>query len=441
MYHILRKILYEIATKIKNVILAHRNIQLLMFQNIRNTRIEDYDYPLQPEQIAQFPLVKRDSSKLLIFKDNIISENIFANIPSFLPTDSLLVSNETRVVHARLLFRKPSGSQIEIFCLEPVEPTNEIQLAFQQTTSCTWKCLVGNAKRWKSGELHLDSEMGNMPVQLTASLAERNDATFYIRFDWTPSHLTFARILEHFGKIPLPPYISRDASENDNTRYQTVFARYDGSVAAPTAGLHFTPEVLAALAQKNIATSAVTLHVGAGTFKPVSTDTIGNHQMHHEQVIVPVKLLRQILAYRSKHITLVGTTTVRTLESVYWQGVKWMQKRPESATMHVEQWDPYSNLSENPVSTEDALNCVIETLERFGLSELHGETSLMIAPGYQYHIPDAIITNFHQPKSTLLLLVAAFIGPQWKDLYSYALANNFRFLSYGDSCLFFKHQQ
>lgn len=412
-----------------------------MPENLRNIRIEDYNYPLDAAFIAQFPLEIRDRSKLLIYNENCISQDIFSNIASHLPADSLLVSNETRVVHARLLFRKPSGSQIEIFCLEPVEPTNEIQLAFQQTTSCTWKCLVGNAKRWKSGELHLESEIDNIPVQLTARLAERTEASFYIQFDWTPAHLTFARILEHFGKIPLPPYISRDASENDNTRYQTVFARYDGSVAAPTAGLHFTPEVLSSLAQKNIATGTVTLHVGAGTFKPVSTDTIGNHQMHHEQVIVPVKLLRQILAYRGKHITLVGTTTVRTLESVYWQGVKWLKQKPDSPVMHVEQWDPYSDLSENSVNTEDALKCVIETIERFGLTELHGETSLMIAPGYKYHIPDAIITNFHQPKSTLLLLVAAFIGPQWKDLYNYALANNFRFLSYGDSCLFFKHEQ
>lgn len=411
-----------------------------MIDSLRNIRIEDYDYPLPTGQIAQFPLEKRDSSKLLIYKDNLTSENIFANISSFLPANSLLISNETRVVHARLLFKKPSGSQVEIFCLEPVEPSNEIQLAFHQTKSCTWKCLVGNAKRWKSGELLMDSEINNQPVQLIARLAERNEATFYIRFDWTPADLTFAQILEHFGKIPLPPYISREASENDNTRYQTVFARYDGSVAAPTAGLHFTPEVLSALAAKNITTSSVTLHVGAGTFKPVNSDTIGEHQMHHEQVIVQAALLRQILDYRNKHITLVGTTTVRTLESVYWQGVKWLKKRPVSPVLHIEQWDPYSNLSENPVSTEEALQCVIETLERFGLTELHGETSLMIAPGYEYHIPDAIITNFHQPKSTLLLLVAAFIGPGWKNLYNYALANNFRFLSYGDSCLFFKHQ-
>jgi len=410
-----------------------------MLDSLRNIRIEDYNYDLPVAQIAQFPLELRDKSKLLLFKENSISEDTFANIATHLPADSLLISNETRVVHARLLFRKPSGSQIEIFCLEPIKPTNDIQLAFQQQQSCIWKCLVGNARRWKSGHLELLSEIEGNPVRLVASLSDRDETAFYINFDWTPATLTFAQILEHFGKIPLPPYISREASENDNTRYQTVFARNDGSVAAPTAGLHFTPEVLSSLAQKNIKTDSVTLHVGAGTFKPVSSETIGDHHMHFEQVIVPVKLLKEIISYKDKHITLVGTTTVRTLESVYWQGVKWMQTKPKTPVMHVEQWDPYLNISEKPVSSEDALQCVIDTLEKFGLAELHGETSLMIAPGYIYHIPDAIITNFHQPKSTLLLLVAAFVGEGWKTAYNYALASNFRFLSYGDSCLFFKH--
>jgi S-adenosylmethionine:tRNA ribosyltransferase-isomerase len=281
--------------------------------------------------------------------------------------------------------------------------------------------------------------MDGRPVTLVSSMKGRDETTFLIRFEWTPSHLTFAQILEHFGRIPLPPYISREASANDTTRYQTVFARNDGSVAAPTAGLHFTADVLSALAKKNIQTSSVTLHVGAGTFKPVCSDVIGEHHMHFEQVIVPVLLLKEIIRYKEKHITLVGTTTVRTLESVYWQGVRWLNNKPISPVMHIEQWDPYSELAEMNVSNEDALNCVIRTLETHGLTELHGETSLMIAPGYTYHIPDSIITNFHQPKSTLLLLVAAFIGTQWKDAYAYALKNNFRFLSYGDSCLFFKH--
>ncbi len=411
----------------------------MILETLRNIRIEDYNYPLPTELIAQFPLEVRDKSKLLLLKENVISENTFENIASLLPADSLLISNETRVVHARLLFRKPSGSQIEIFCLEPVKPTNDIQRAFQQQQSCTWKCLVGNARRWKSGPLELKSEIDGNQVTLVASLTERDETAFNILFEWTPSQFTFAQILEHFGKIPLPPYISREASDNDNTRYQTVFAQNDGSVAAPTAGLHFTSEVLSSLAQKNIKTNSVTLHVGAGTFKPVSSESIGDHHMHFEQVIVPVRLLKEILSYKQKHITLVGTTTVRTLESVYWQGVKWLHNKPEIPLLHIEQWDPYSDHSGKPVSTEDSLKCVIDTLERFGLAELHGETSLMIAPGYTYHIPDAIITNFHQPKSTLLLLVAAFVGSNWKTAYNYALSNNFRFLSYGDSCLFFKH--
>ncbi len=411
-----------------------------MLEALRDIRIEDYNYPLPDEQIAQFPLAIRDSSKLLVFRENVTSEDAFSSIAHHLPAYSLLISNETRVVHARLLFRKASGTRIEIFCLEPVEPTHDIQLAFQQQGSCTWKCLVGNARRWKSGILVLESVIDGVPVTLNAQMLDRGETTFLVQLQWSPSHLVFARVLEHFGRIPLPPYISREASEEDNTRYQTVFARNDGSVAAPTAGLHFTPEVLLSLSDKHIQTASVTLHVGAGTFKPVSSDTIGEHHMHHEQVIVPLNLLKEILRYKAQHITLVGTTTVRTLESVYWQGVKWLRHTAETPLMHIEQWDPYLELAEKPVETEKAILCVIETLERYGLTELHGETSLMIAPGYTYHIPDSIITNFHQPKSTLLLLVAAFVGEGWKDAYSYAIQNHFRFLSYGDSCLFFKNE-
>jgi len=411
-----------------------------MLDSLRNIRIEDYNYLLPDGHIAQYPLEVRDTSKLLVLRDNVLSQDTFSNLPSYLPAESLLITNETRVVHARLLFRKPSGSQIEIFCLEPVEPTNDIQLAFQQTQNCTWKCLVGNARRWKSSLLELEGEIEGEKISLTANRIEREDATFLIQFYWTPLFLTFSQILECFGKIPLPPYISREASENDTTRYQTVFARNDGSVAAPTAGLHFTPEVMSKLAKKHIQTDSVTLHVGAGTFKPVSSETIGDHSMHYEQVIVPLKLLKKIISYNDKHITLVGTTTVRTLESVYWQGVKWLLHPTENPVLHIEQWDPYLDLTENPIPAKEALQCVIDTLEKAGLTELTGKTSLMIAPGYNYHIPDSIITNFHQPKSTLLLLVAAFVGVQWKEAYKYALENNFRFLSYGDSCLFFKHK-
>lgn len=410
-----------------------------MLDSLRNIRIEDYNYDLPVAHIAQFPLEVRDKSKLLVLNNERISQDTFSNIASYLPGDSMLITNETRVVHARLLFQKTSGALIEIFCLEPLEPSNDIQLAFQQTHYSLWKCLVGNARRWKSDILELEGEIDGEKISLSAQQLAKEDNTFHIRFQWTPSVMHFSQVLGYFGKIPLPPYISREASENDTSSYQTVFARNDGSVAAPTAGLHFTPEVLSELKKKNIKTDSVTLHVGAGTFKPVSSETIGEHSMHYEQVIVPLKLLKELIRCTEKHITLVGTTTVRTLESVYWQGVKWLRHPAGNPVLHIEQWDPYLNLSENPIPTKEALQCVIDTLEKAGLTELTGETSLMIAPGYTYHIPDAIITNFHQPKSTLLLLVAAFVGEQWKDAYKYALAHNFRFLSYGDSCLFFKH--
>lgn len=412
-----------------------------MIDSLRNIRIEDFDYPLTPSQIAQYPKEERDRSKLLLVNRKSISEDTFCHLASWLPADSLLISNETRVIHARLLFHKASGSRIEIFCLEPAGTVSDIQLAYQQQQSCIWKCLVGNARRWKSGALAIQGEIDGSQVNLEAKVIEKNETGFHIQFSWTPVYLTFAQVLEHFGKIPLPPYISREASETDATRYQTVFARNNGSVAAPTAGLHFTEEVLKSLEEKHIRTLSVTLHVGAGTFKPVSSETIGEHHMHSEQVIVPVKLIKEILSSKNKHITLVGTTTVRTLESVYWQGVKWLKKKPKVPVMHIEQWDPYIFNNDKPVATSDALQCVVDELGEAGLEELHGETALMIAPGYNYRIPDAIITNFHQPRSTLLLLVAAFAGEQWKAAYRYALEHDFRFLSYGDSCLFMKESE
>lgn len=414
---------------------------LQMIESLRSIQIEDYNYPLPDNRIAQFPLQQRDASKLLILKDNQISEDVFSNLSNFIPSDSLLISNETRVVHARLLFKKLTGSQIEIFCLEPVEPTNDIQLAFQQKQSCTWQCLVGNARRWKSGTLQLTVPIDNSQLVLRATMKSRQDIRFLICFEWFPTHYPWSFVLEQFGKIPLPPYIIRETSESDNTSYQTVFARNDGSVAAPTAGLHFTDKVLKSLAKKNIATHTVTLHVGAGTFKPVSSETIGQHEMHHEQVVVSLDLLQQLLKCKKqkKHVTLVGTTTVRTLESIYWQGVLWSKESNSKPSLHIEQWDPYLDLKDTSITIEQSLECIIEVLKKNNLTELRGTTSLLIAPGYKYRIPDAIVTNFHQPKSTLLLLVAAFIGKQWKQVYEFALLYNFRFLSYGDSCLFFKH--
>jgi S-adenosylmethionine:tRNA ribosyltransferase-isomerase len=410
-----------------------------MKEKIGNIRISEYEYSLPDASIAQFPLNERDRSRLLIVKGEEPSQDIFSNLSAYLPANSLLISNETRVVHARLQFRKPSGSAIEIFCLEPLHPTSDIQLAFQQQGSCTWKCLVGNARRWKSGALCLETSIDGETVSLDAVMDGRSESAFEVSFSWSPARLPFSVILEHFGKIPLPPYISRESSGDDEIRYQTVFARNEGSVAAPTAGLHFTPAVLETLREKGIDTDTVTLHVGAGTFKPVSTETIGEHHMHHEQVIVPAALIRKIRDRKDDFITLVGTTTVRTLESVYWQGVKWLRSEPSGTVMNISQWDPYEE--ETEISLAESLDCILTVLERFGQTELRGETSLMIAPGYRYRIPSALITNFHQPGSTLLLLVSAFAGERWKDAYTYALRENFRFLSYGDSCLFFKNQE
>lgn len=413
-----------------------------MLETLHNLSIDDFNYPLPADRIAQYPLQQRDQSKLLILQNNQISESNFFNLSEYLPSDSLLISNQTRVVHARLLFKKASGSQIEIFCLEPIAPTNDIQLAFVQQNSCIWKCLVGNAKRWKSDPLEINIPLQDSNLQLLAHMHSRNDGTFQIRFEWFPSHYTWSFVLEQVGKIPLPPYISRDIDENDNTRYQTVFACNDGSVAAPTAGLHFTEEVLQSLTKKNITTQSVTLHVGAGTFKPVSSATIGEHEMHHEQVIVSIEMLEQLLYFkkRKRPVILVGTTTVRTLESIYWQGVKWIHQSTEEAYLHIEQWDPYKELTDTHITLEQSIECIIETLKKHNLSELRGDTSLLIGPGYTYRVPDAIITNFHQPKSTLLLLVAAFVGNRWKQAYDFALQSDYRFLSYGDSCLFFKHE-
>ena len=398
--------------------------------------INGFDYPLPESRIALFPVAERDQSKLLVMKDGSLSEDVFVNLPQHLPAGSLMIFNETRVIHARLVFHKPSGSRIEIFCLEPVAPVSDVQLAFQQKENCTWKCLVGNAKRWKSGKLILNAEVAGRETELVAEMKERLGDSFFVEFSWTPGTIAFAVILETFGHIPLPPYIGRDAVENDNITYQTVYARNDGSVAAPTAGLHFTPAVMESLAARQIEKQTITLHVGAGTFKPVSTDSLTEHVMHAEQVIIPAEVIEAILKSTVRHITLVGTTTVRTIESLYWQGVKWLREDVGQPIMQVEQWDPYK-LEYQDVPLEMSLQKVLEVLGKHGLNELKGYTSLLIAPGYRFRIPDAIVTNFHQPKSTLLLLVSAFVGDDWKKAYDYALEHDFRFLSYGDSCLFF----
>jgi len=400
-----------------------------MPNNPRDISIADYDYPLPEERIAKYPLAQRDQSKLLRYHQGAVSESQFFHLPELLPADAMLVFNNTRVIHARLLFRKPTGSKIEIFCLEPHGAP--AATAFEQRSHTSWLCYIGNNKKWKEGPLSRPVE--GLPFTLTATRREAVGDAWVVDFDWDGG-LSFAEVIEHAGVIPLPPYLHREAEQSDNDRYQTVYAAHNGSVAAPTAGLHFTDSVLAALKTRGIQTEYITLHVGAGTFKPVSSDTVGQHEMHVEQVQISRQNLRHIIAHQGKPLVAVGTTTVRTLESVYWFGVR-LSREPALEAMHVAQWDPYTLEAWN-ISTAEAFGNVLQWMERRDEETLHGDTQLLIAPGYRYHVIDGLVTNFHQPKSTLLLLVSALIGDDWRQCYRYALDHGFRFLSYGDSCLF-----
>lgn len=408
-----------------------------MHQDPRLISMDSYDYLLPEENIAQVPLAERDQSKLLILKDGKISQDVFSNIGEYLPNGGLIIFNETKVIHARLVFYKSTGSRIEVFCLEPFNPS-DIQLSFQQKSSCSWKCFVGNAKRWKNESIEMLMEYQGQLLRLVAEKVDRAEDTFIIRFSWNRSDLSFSEVLELFGRIPLPPYIHRETTKEDSIRYQTVFARNEGSVAAPTAGLHFSAAVMESLEKKNLEVGKVTLHVGAGTFKPVSSETLQGHQMHTEQVSISLELIKKLYEFDGKPIILVGTTTTRAIESIYWQGLKWLNSEPGNPLMEVQQWDPYSSTGERVVSSAEALGKVISVLTAFGCTELNGSTSLLIAPSYQYHFPSILVTNFHQPKSTLLLLVSAFAGEDWRKAYDYAVGEHFRFLSYGDSCIFFK---
>jgi S-adenosylmethionine:tRNA ribosyltransferase-isomerase len=395
--------------------------------------IDDYTYPLSDEQIAKFPLSSRDQSKLLIYDGNAISEDKFHNLARRLPKDTLLVMNNTRVVHARIFFRKQTGALIEVFCLEPVTPATEIETAFQQKKTVVWKCLVGNARRWKSGTLKGTFGHGDQMVKIEVENLGQHDDAFSLKFTWQPEELSFAEVLENAGKIPLPPYIHRDATASDHIQYQTVYAQYDGSVAAPTAGLHFTPKVLSELESAHIKTEHVTLHVGAGTFKPVSSQGISHHIMHTEQMIVSRRFIENLAKHRGK-VVAVGTTSVRTLESLYWFGMK--LKDDPKAAFSIRQFDPYTYKKEEHIPASEALQNILNYLGRSNTGTLKGATQLLITPGYTYCITGGMVTNFHQPRSTLLLLIAAFLGDKWKEIYTFALRNNFRFLSYGDACLF-----
>jgi len=404
-----------------------------MLNELKQIPIADYDYPLPEERIAKFPMAQRDHSKLLCLKDDDISEHHFYDLPDLLPEDTMLVFNDTKVIHARLFFRKETGAVIEVFCLEPHQMP--VVQAFEQRERCTWTCFIGNNKKWKSGPLSLSVHLGSAEITLTASRREAVGNAWIVDFEWTGGS-SFAEVIEAAGVIPLPPYLNRQAEASDATRYQTVYAHHDGSVAAPTAGLHFTPEVFDNLKSKGIQTEYITLHVGAGTFKPVSTDTIGKHEMHVEPVHVTADNLRHIIAHQGKPLIAVGTTSVRTLESLYWFGVQ-LQDNHDLDHMHVNQWDPYTAVGAGPVlSAAEAYRNILDWMDRHDTDRLDGETQLMIAPGYHYRVIDGLITNFHQPKSTLLLLVSALIGDRWRECYRFALDHGFRFLSYGDSCLF-----
>lgn len=397
----------------------------------KHTAIADYDYPLPDERIAKFPLERRDQSKLLFFHHNNIQESQFHHIPELLPAETLLVFNNTKVIHARLFFQKPTGSVIEIFCLEPHQMA--ISQSFEQRENCTWKCFIGNNKKWKESSLSRCITIDGQNITLTAQRQEAIGNAWIVTFEWT-GNVSFADIIEQAGVIPLPPYLHREAVSSDNERYQTVYAELKGSVAAPTAGLHFTPEVFEQLKAHNIDTDFITLHVGAGTFKPVNTPTIGDHEMHVEKIEIARENIQCIYDHLGKPIIPVGTTTVRTIESVYWFGVK-LSQQPSLDSMHVLQWDPYE-LAEVAIPANEAYSLVLKWMDSHGLPRLEGDTQLLIAPGYTYHVINGLITNFHQPKSTLLLLVSALIGDSWRKCYQYALDHDFRFLSYGDSCLF-----
>lgn len=399
-------------------------------QKTQDIRIEDYDYALPDERIAKFPLARRDTSRLLLYKDGVIEQHRFADVSALLPSDAMLVFNNTRVIQARMRFRKETGALIEIFCLEPLQPV-DYALSLQSTGSCRWLCLIGNAKKWKDGALQLAFEHEGREVILSAERGNRQGDGFEIEFSWNDASLTFGDLLEMLGELPIPPYLNRATEESDKTTYQTVYSKIEGSVAAPTAGLHFTPEVLDAVRRRGIPTHELTLHVGAGTFKPVKSDTIAEHEMHTEYISVSRGLI-EALCDTSRRVVAVGTTSVRTLESLYYIALA-IYRNAEATPdeLRVQQWAPYAH---NPnLSRGEAMHILLDYLRRNGLERLVSSTRIIIAPGYQFHIVDGIITNFHQPRSTLLLLVSAFVGGDWRSIYNYALSHDFRFLSYGDS--------
>lgn len=396
-------------------------------------RIEDFTYELPDDRIAKYPLKYRDSSQLLSYKDGNIDKRSFSGISELIPDDSLMIFNDTKVVPARLHFQRPTGAHIEIFCLEPVQPEEYVSM-FAVTGSCRWKCIVGNIKRWKNDTLTLYNPMADRRIEemgLKADLIERVGETSVIEFSWDID-APFSQVLEVCGTVPIPPYLNRNTEDVDLERYQTLYARYRGSVAAPTAGLHFTENVLESIRNKGVVTDTVCLHVGAGTFLPVKSSLVAEHTMHREPFVVTLELLERLIERKGK-VVAVGTTSVRTLESLYYAGVSCIEKgRPED----VGQWDPYSR--EYDYTTDEALKAIIGYLKDNGLKELKIGTRIIIVPGFRFRLVDILVTNFHQPQSTLLLLISAFVDGDWRRIYDFALANDFRFLSYGDSSILFR---
>jgi S-adenosylmethionine:tRNA ribosyltransferase-isomerase len=402
-----------------------------MISNPRHIRISDYNYPLPDERIAKFPIAQRDHSKLLVYRKGEVSHDVFYNLPEYQPKGALMVFNNTKVIQARMHFRKDTGALIEVFLLEPACPS-DYELMFQTSEKCSWYCLVGNLKKWKEGTLTREIKIKDTDVKVTATRGPIHGTSHRIDFTWTGG-FSFAEIIDAMGELPIPPYLNRETQESDKTTYQTVYSKIKGSVAAPTAGLHFTPEVLAAVDAHGIEREELTLHVGAGTFKPVKSEEIEGHEMHTEYVSVRRDTIRKLIAHDGCAIA-VGTTSVRTLESLYYMGLKVIKNRDASEDeLHVNQWEPYD--TETTVSTVESLTALGDWMDSHKLEVLHSSTQIIIAPGYEYHIVKMLVTNFHQPQSTLLLLVSAFVKGDWHKIYDYALANDFRFLSYGDSSL------
>lgn len=409
----------------------------------KHIRISDYNYDLPDERIAKFPISQRDHSKLLVYRHGEVSDDVFHHLPDYLPDGALMIFNNTKVIQARLHFRKETGALIEVFLMEPAAPT-DYELMFQTAGHCSWLCMIGNLKKWKEGSLRRDFVIKGNTLTLSATMRRGEThgvggTNYWVDFDWDNANVSFAEILEAVGELPIPPYLNRATEESDKTTYQTVYSKIKGSVAAPTAGLHFTESVLADLDAHGIDREEVTLHVGAGTFKPVKSLEIEGHQMHTEYIVVHRRSLEKLLRHNCQAIA-VGTTSVRTIESLYYMGVR-LVDNPDFAEedLHVNQWDPYEQGADGGlvrgVTPAQAIQAIVDYLDRNGLESLHSSTQIIIAPGYTYKIVKMLVTNFHQPQSTLLLLVSAFLNGDWKKVYDYALSHEFRFLSYGDSSL------